>query len=418
MNNVCITGVGLVSSLGHTPDKLFGNLKKNKCFFQEEPSWKELIGLNTHVSSPAQNYEVSDLPRQVRRSMSPMSKMGYLAAHNALKDAGLTVNRNVNSNSDLYKTDSLKTLLMMGSTTGSPIFLEEYFTKMIKNGGPAGQLSTSFLKIMNHSVSANVALALGYSGPSISPSSACSTSAQAAIIAMQFIRAGIYDVAIVGGADELHSTSASVFDIARASSCNYNDRPQEIPGPFSKDRDGLVVSEGSGVLILESEEHVNKRGGKVYAQILGGQYMCDGIHMTQPQSCQMAITMEQTLKDANVSKKDIGYVNAHATGTKVGDYEEAKAINSVFGARNVPVSSLKGHLGHSLSACGAIEIISIIEMMKNKMLIGNRNVTEVLDGFPGIDILKSNKQLELSYAISNNFAFGGMNTSLVLKNLM
>ena len=212
MNNVCITGVGLVSSLGHTPDKLFGNLKKNKCFFQEETSWKELIGLNTHVSSPAQNYEVSDLPRQVRRSMSPMSKMGYLAAHNALKDAGLTVNRNVNSNSDLYKTDSLKTLLMMGSTTGSPIFLEEYFTKMIKNGGPAGQLSTSFLKIMNHSVSANVALALGYSGPSISPSSACSTSAQAAIIAMQFIRAGIYDVAIVGGADECLVQVCSIFN--------------------------------------------------------------------------------------------------------------------------------------------------------------------------------------------------------------
>jgi 3-oxoacyl-[acyl-carrier-protein] synthase II len=419
MENVVITGMGVISSLGNTPELMYENLQNGVCAFRTEPEWKKHVGLETYVSAPAHPYDAMSLPRNVRRSMSPMSEMGYLATLDALNDAQICVGRNETANeTHLYRPDPMKVGLVMGSTSGSPIYLENYFKKLFEMGGPKGQMSTSFFKVMNHSVATNVALALGYSGPLISPSSACSTSSQAAILAMQLIRAGVFDVAIVGGADELHYTSVAVFDTVKASSKHYNDEPQKIPGPFSKNRDGLVVSEGAGVIILESESHARARKAKIYAQLAGGAYFCDGIHMSQPQAEQMALTMQHALKDAKVSSEAIDYVNAHATATMMGDDQEVKAIGSIFTDKKVPVSSLKGHLGHSLAACGVIEVIAIVEMMKNKNLICNRNVTEVSPEFDKVDILTTNRKSSINYALSNNFAFGGMNTSLVVKNLM
>lgn len=418
MENVVITGLGVISSLGNSSEEIYRNLEKGACAFKSEPEWRKYTGLETFVSAPAYPYDASKLDRQVRRSMSPMAEMAYLATVDALNDAQLTVGRNENSTkTHFYRPDPMKVGLVMGSTTGSPIFLEQYFKKMIENGGPKGQMSTSFFKVMNHSVASNVALALGYSGPLLAPSSACSSSSQAAILAMQLIRAGVYDVAIVGGADELHYTSVSVFDVVMASARHYNDNPQDIPGPFSKNRDGLVVSEGAGIIILESERHAKARKAKIYAQLAGGTYFCDGIHMSQPQSEQMAITMREALKDAQISASAIDYVNAHATGTVVGDEQEVRAIGSVFTDKKIPVSSLKGHFGHSLAACGVVEIISVLEMMKHNNLICNRNVTEVPEDFNQVEVLTQNKKSKINYALSNNFAFGGMNTSLVLKRI-
>ncbi len=419
MEKVVITGMGLISSLGNTPELLFQNLEKGTCAFRSEPEWRQYVGLETYVSAPAHPYDSSSLPRNVRRSMSPMSEMGYLATVDALNQAQLSVGRVENSNqSHFHRPEPMRVGLVFGSTTGSPIYLEAYFKKLFENGGPKGQMSTSFFKVMNHSVGTNVALALGYSGPLLAPASACSTSSQGAILAMQLIRAGVWDVAIVGGADEMHYTSVAVFDTVKASAKHYNDNPQDIPGPFAKNRDGLVVSEGAGVLILESEKHAKARQAKVYAEILGGSYYCDGVHMSQPQAEEMAVTMREALKDSQLSAGAIDYVNAHATATSVGDEQEVQAIASVFTEKKVPVSSLKGHLGHSLAACGVIEIIAILEMMKNKKMICNRNVKEVSEDFGNVDILTENRRCDMSYALSNNFAFGGMNTSLVIKNLM
>jgi 3-oxoacyl-[acyl-carrier-protein] synthase II len=418
MENVVVTGLGVISSLGNTPELMFENLEKGACAFRAEPEWEKYVGLETFVSAPAHAYDISTLPRHCRRSMSPMSEMGFLASMSALTDARLNIARHDENKTSLFRPNLMKTGLVLGSTSGSPIYLETYFKKMIENGGPKGQMSTSFFKVMNHSVAANVALALDFSGPLLSPSSACSTSSQAVILAMQLIRAGVFDVAVVGGADELHYTSVAVFDTVKASAKNYNHNPQMIPGPFAKNRDGLVVSEGAGVIVLESERHAKARSAKIYAQISGGVYFCDGIHMSQPQADQMALTMNEALKDAGLKPEEIDYVNAHATATQVGDEQEVKAITSVFENQNIPVSSLKGHFGHSLAACGVIEVIAIIEMMKNKKMIGNRNVTELSEGFDKVNILTENKIGPINCVLSNNFAFGGMNTSLVVKNLL
>ena len=413
MENVFITGMGVISSLGNTSEELFTSLVNGECAFKYMPEWKSLNGLETHVAAPAKKYECT-LPRKIRRSMSPMAEMSFLATVDALNDAKISIKEE----SGKYKIDTLKTVLMMGSTSGSPIFLEGYYKKLFENGGPKGQLSGSFFKIMNHSIPTNVALALGYSGPLISPSSACSTSSQAAILAAQLIRAGIYDVAIVGGADELHHTSVSVFDTVKASSKSYNECPEKIPGPFDHNRDGLVVSEGAGVIVLESETHLKNRGGNAYAQFVGGSYICDGIHMSQPQASQMATTIDLALADSGIDPTNIDYINAHATGTKIGDGQEIQGINSIFGNKQVPISSIKGHMGHSLAACGTIEIICIIQMMKNSTLIGTRNVNNTSKEFDNTLILSDNLESTINFALSNNFAFGGMNTSLVLKNVM
>jgi 3-oxoacyl-[acyl-carrier-protein] synthase II len=414
--------MGVISSLGNSPQTIFENLEKNYCAFKSEPEWEKHVGLNTHVCAPAFDYDVKMLGRQVRRSMSPMSEMGFLATQSALQDAKLFVGRSgagkTAEQEKYFSPSAMKVGLIMGSTSGSPIHLEAYFKKLFENNGPKGQLSTSFFKVMNHSVATNVALALEFSGPLISPSSACSTSSQSVILGMQLIRAGVYDVVIAGGADELHYTSVAVFDTVKASSCNYNKNPLDVPGPFSLKRDGLVVSEGAGVVILESESHAKKRGANMYAQICGGAYFCDGIHMSQPQAEQMALTMNEALNDAKISDESIDYVNAHATGTEIGDEQEVLAISSIFKNKKIPVSSLKGHFGHSLAACGVIEIISIVEMMKNRTMIANRNTTEVAENFKDVDVLMKHKKNNINYALSNNFAFGGINTTLVMKNLM
>ena len=299
--------------------------------FKKFQNGKNFNGLRCHVGAPADKYDISKLSRKARRSMSPMSEMATLATIQALESAGF------DSANPWENLDNSRAVICMGSTTGSPFALESHFEKFFERGGPEGQLSTTFFKVMNHSVPSNVAMALGFQGPLLSPSSACSTSSQALILAWELIKGGIYDLAIVGGADELHHISGSIFDIVQAASTTYNDRPDETPRPFDENRDGLVVSEGAGVMILESEAHMQKRKGRPIAEFLGGHYMCDGSHMAHPQKSIMAETMVRAMDKAGVNKDQVEYINAHATATLVGDIEEAHAIGEVF-SEKVPVS--------------------------------------------------------------------------------
>lgn len=364
-------------------------------------TWEYLDGLSTLLGAPACDYDSKLIPRSARRTMSRMSEMATLATKQALADANLT------------DINGPRTLISLGSTTGSPDTFEQYFTKYAKRNGPSGQLSTSFFKMMNHSVSSNVATALNYFGPQLSVSSACATSTQAAVAGWQLISSGVYDVVIAGGADELHHTSAAIFDNVHAASTNFNDRPDLAPRPFDKDRDGLVVSEGAGILILESEEHALARGAAIQGYISGGAYFCDGSHMSQPQIGGMVTTMKRALEVSQINSTDIDYVNAHGTGTKLGDYREAMATGEVFGEKT-PVSSIKGHLGHSLAACGGIEIISCIKMMQENTLIPTRNLETTDPEISGINLLKHSIEGTYKNIMSNSFAFGGMNASIVI----
>lgn len=403
---VYVTGMGALTSLGNDVETFFGRLKRGETGVRAFPEWRQYNGLHSYLGAPVPDYDAMKIPRQVRRSMSRMSEMAALATFQALGHADLRPGAQLNSP---------RVLIMMGSTSGSPFTFETYFRKLIERGGPEGQLSTSFFKVMNHSVAANVAASLDFNGALMSPSCACATSTQAMIAGWELIKAGLYDIVIAGGADELHYMSTSIFDIVLAASRGYNERPDECPRPFDHERDGLVVSEGAGVVVLEAETSVAKRGARPLAEVRGGAYLCDGSHMSQSSSETMNKVMNEALRRSGLTAADVGYVNAHATGTVHGDTEEAKAIASVFG--EVPTSSLKGHLGHSLAACGAIEAIACIKMMEEGLLIPTKNLRQVSPDCAGPRHLTEVTLARVTTVLSNNFAFGGMNTSLLLSSL-
>ncbi len=403
--NVVITGMGILSSLGNNVSDMFNSLLAGKSGVRHYPEWQAQKGLYCHLGAPAEPYDIKVIPRSARRTMSRMSEMGILATMQALEQAQLL-------NSPLLT--STRSLLCMGSTSGSPFELEIYFRKYLERGGPEGQLSTSFFKVMNHSVAANVVAGIGKNIPIIGISSACSTSAQALIVGWEMIQSGLYDIVIAGGADELHHTSVAIFDNVHAASRGYNENPQKSPRPFDKARDGLVVSEGAGVLILESEKHAMERKAPILATFRAGAYICDATHMSEPQVQAMVHVMKSTFQRAGCESSHINYVNAHATATLMGDIAEAKATAEIFGSKT-PVSSLKGHFGHSLAACGALEVIASIEMMNRGMLIPTRNLDNIDPGCNSINLLREITPTKIHTFMSNNFAFGGMNTSLIIS---
>jgi 3-oxoacyl-[acyl-carrier-protein] synthase II len=401
---VAITGAGVVSSLGNSVTELFDSLKANKSGVKHFPDWEKYTGLRSFLGAPAHDYDARLIARQHRRTMSRMSEMALIATQQALRQA------------DIANVNDLNLMITMGSTTGSPGTFEEYFRKFQERGGPEGQLATSFFKIMNHSVASNVAMGLEFNGAQLAVASACSTSTQAAVVGWELIRAGYYDVVIAGGADELHHTSAAIFDNVHAASTRFTDRPTESPRPFDVNRDGLVVSEGAGVIVMESEEHMLKRGVKPLAFIEGGFYYCNGSHMTQPQIPGMVDTMAKALERADLKPEQIDYINAHGTGTVLGDNQEAKAINAVFGDQ-VPVSSIKGHLGHTLAACGTLEIIACAEMMRHQLLIPTRNLENIDPEAKCINLIQEQRATKARFILSNNFAFGGMNVSVIISSV-
>ena len=186
--------------------------------------------------------------------------------------------------------------------------------------------------------------------------------------------------------------------------------------PHVLQRDGLVVSEGAGVVVLESERHAAKRGAKPLAELCAGAYLCESSHMSQSNDVQMVKVMTEALSRAEIKKEDIEYINAHATGTLQGDAAEATAVRNLFGSQT-PVSSLKAHFGHSMAACGAIELIATVKMMDEEILIATRNLEEVASECAGVLHLKKNLKQSTKIALSNNFAFGGINTSFILRKM-
>jgi 3-oxoacyl-[acyl-carrier-protein] synthase II len=220
---------------------------------------------------------------------------------------------------------------------------------------------------------------------------------------------------ICGGAEELHFMHAGVFDVLYAASTTYNDQPDLTPRPFDRDRDGLVVGEGAGTIVLESLERATARGAHVYAEVLGYGTTCDGTHLTHPSAEGMARALESAMRTARVSPADIDYVNVHATATKAGDICESEATLRALGDET-PVSSTKGQTGHTLGACGSIEVALCLAMMKEGFIAPTRNLQSVDPECRDLDYVMGDlRSATLDTVMTNNFAFGGINTSLILR---
>jgi 3-oxoacyl-[acyl-carrier-protein] synthase II len=399
--SIHVTGYGAVTPLGKNADDTLHGLSSNHCAIRFVPEWSKTPDLYTNVAAFVDDFSNRFIARKTRRTMSKMSEMMCLAADEALAHAQLTPNM----------LHGKRVMIIVGSTTSSIVSLEQSFHRFLERGSASGQMATTMFKTMNHSLALNLASYLRFQGTVLSPSSACATGAEAIMLGGQFIKSGVCDIAICGGADELHMSTAIAFDTAHAASRGFNHVPHTASRPFDTDRDGVVVSEGAALTILESESSRSARGVSSHGTLVGWAQSCDGGSVAHSGVRSMADNMRSALRMAELEPSDIGYVNAHATATQLGDLYEAKATYDVFGT--VPISSLKGHLGHSFAPCGTIEAIATLEMLRTGVFFPSLNLKDPDPKLPALDFLQAHRKIETNYAMSNNFAMGGMNVSLI-----
>ncbi len=406
MRRVVVTGMGGLCPLGQDWKTIADGLLACRSAVSLAPELGEYKGMNTRLAAKVEGFEVpSYYPRKSIRSMGRVSLLATRAAEVALEDAMLLESETLRDGS---------TGISYGSTSGSPPAMEVYANALFAKRTVRGIRATDYVQFMSHTVSANLAQFFGARGRVITTCSACTSGSQGIGYGFEAIRWGKQDVMITGGAEEFHPIDAAVFDIMFATS-SRNDAPHSTPRPFDVDRDGLVVGEGAGTLILEELEHARRRGARIYAEMVGYGTNCDGKHITNPDAEGMRRVMEQALRDSGLQPGDIGYVNAHGTGTEVGDIAESRAMHEIFGDE-VPVSSLKGHIGHTLGACGALEAWITIEMMRARWFAPTLNLDAVDPRCAPLNYIQHGcRELEAEYVVSNNFAFGGVNTSLVFR---
>lgn len=405
MRRVVITGMGIASPLGSTVSGAFERLKKYENCIEHWEKLDEYERLNTSLAAFVQGFEVPEhFNRKVRRTMGEVSLMATVTAEDALKDAGLL--------GDSVITNG-RTGVSYGSSSGSLEAIMDFYAMCIDKEVKLLN-SGSYIKMMPQTAAVNISLYLKTHGRLIPTSTACTSGSMGIGYAYEAIRDGYQDVMIAGGAEEIHPTQVGIFDTLYATS-SKNETPKLTPSPFDRNRDGLVIGEGAGTLVLEEYERAKARGAKIYAEIAGFATNTDGTHITNPNKDMMAEVMRQSLNDAGISAGEIGYVNAHGTGTLNGDIAETLATEDVF-KREVPVSSIKSYTGHTLGACGAIEAILSVEMLNNNWYPPTLNLREVDENCGKLDYIKDEgRNFECGYIMTNNFAFGGINTSLILK---
>ncbi len=405
MNRVVITGRGAVSTFGLGVEKLTEAVRQGRSGVVFIKEWEQVRGLNSFLAAPVPPLDIKKLlPRSVRRTMGDMAIYATLAAVEAVDDAGL----------DREFLESGQTGAAIGSTTGSPGVYEEYYRNFLDKESFQELRSGTFFKIMGHSCSANVCHALKIRGEQWATAGACSSSSQAIGLGYLLIKSGRQRAMICGGADEVHHSVTMIFDILKAASRNH-DPPLHTPAPFDADRDGVVCSGGSGILVLESLESAQARNAEIYAEILGFGHVTDSDHIANPTEDAMFTAMNQAMLEAGVIKEKIDYINAHATGTEHGDITEARAISRVCGGADVPVSSLKGHLGHALGAAGSLETILVLEMFNRQELLPTLHLKRPDPACRGINLLQKKQKARVNTVLKNNFALGGVNTALVLR---
>ncbi len=406
MRRVVITGAGAVSPLGPDVPALMQGLREGRSTVRRMEGWEAYEGLRSLVAAPAELLNERRIPRKVRRSMGRMSIFAAQAAEQAVTDAGLDEETLVGG----------RAACVVGSTMGSAGSICETFEIMLPERDLSNLPSTQFFQCVSHTSAMNVAQYLGITGTVMATSAACASGLQAIGAGYHLVRQGVQDVALCGGAEELHPTVTGSFDVLFATSAGYNDRPTETPRPFDKERDGLVCGEGSGIVVLEDYERARARGARIYAEVAGYHTCGSGVHVSQSSSPAMVRCMREALDEAGLSPDAVDYISAHATATLQGDVEEVAAIRELFGD-GAAVSSLKGHIGHTLGASGSVELIASLNMMAEGILYPTLNLAEVASDCAGIDHVKETREQAVRVVLKNSFAFGGINAALVCRAL-
>ncbi len=402
---VVVTGMAGITSLGSDWTSIEANFSANRSGIRRMHEWDRFTELNTRLAGPVDDFSVpSHWTRKQLRSMGRVSRLSVLAAERALVDAGLLEDASIRDG---------RMGVACGSSTGSTEEIKA-FGNMLLNSVADGLNANSYIRMMPHTTAANISIFFGLTGRVIPTSSACTSGSQGIGYAYEAIKFGRLPLMLAGGAEELCATEAMVFDALYATSLK-NDAPHTSPRPYDSGRDGLVIGEGAGMLVLEELEHALARGATIHAELVGFGSNADGQHATKPEQLTMRRAMELALEDAGLSPAAIGYVNGHGTATEQGDIAETQATQALFGS-GMPISSQKSFLGHTLGACGALESWFSIEMMNRDRYIHTLNLDSVDPRCGELDYLQgAPRTMQHEYVMNNNFAFGGINTSLIFR---
>ena len=399
MKNVVITGVGIKSCIGNTYEDVLTSLQNGTSGIVSNSSYAEM-GFRSQISG-SMDINFSELiDRKLLRFMGESAAYSYLAAKDAIEMSCL----------DEEDLDSPRVGIVAGSGGASTRVMVST-ADIAREKGPKRIGPYAVTKSMGSSISAILGTAFKIKGVNYSISSACATSAHCIGHGADLIKSGQQDIVIAGGGEDEHWSSSSLFDAMGALSSNFNDNPTKASRPYDKNRDGFVISGGSGILILEEEEHAKKRNANILAKLSGYYATSDGYDMVAPSGEGALRCMQGALKSYG---EDVDYINTHGTSTPVGDIAELNAIKELFGNSSPIISSTKSMTGHSLGATGAQEAIYSIMMLRNKFIAPSINIEDVCDEAKGIKLNTETTSSEIQSAMSNSFGFGGTNASLIV----
>lgn len=403
MNRVVITGMGIYSCIGKDMQEVKDSLYQGKSGIVLDPE-RKAFGYRSGLTGYIERPELKGLlDRRSRLMMPEQAEFAYMATREALAQAGIT-QEYIDSTPIglLYGNDSCA----RPTVEANDIMRAKKDTMLVGSG--------SVFQTMNSTVNMNLATIFKLRGVNFTVSAACASGSHAIGLGYMFIRSGMQDAVICGGAQEVNVYAMGNFDAIAAFSVREND-PTRASRPFDRDRDGLVPSGGAATVILESLESAQRRGANILGEVLGYGFSSNGAHISNPTVEGPVRSLQIALQDAGLQPGDIEYINAHATSTAAGDASEAKAIHEVFGATRPYVSSTKSMTGHECWMAGASEIVYSMLMMQNGFIAPNINLDNPDDDAARLNIVGSTINKNFNIFLSNSFGFGGTNSSLIVR---
>jgi 3-oxoacyl-[acyl-carrier-protein] synthase II len=406
---VVVTACSAITPIGHAKDEIIRHLTGGISGVKKLKS-DDLLSRHIHSGVfGTVDYPIDyDFKRQFRKTMGPVSYYACQVAKEALENSGL----------DNAFITSGKLGVAFGSTHGSPTVQRNIYKTFFSESGSGFSSigAVDYLKSMVHTTAVNITKMFGITGRVISSSTACTTSSQSIGFGYEMVKFGMQDAMLCGGADEYDTTTVAVFDNLLACSTDFNETPHLTPRPFDKKRDGLVVGEGAGAVLLEEYESARNRGAPILAEVIGFSCNNNGGDLILPNMDGIVQTIKLGLKDAGIGPDSVDFVSAHATATKMGDVIEAQATGKVYGDSPV-VTGLKSYMGHTMASCGVIETIIAMYMMQEGFIAPTLNLDNVDERCAMIRHAQNLVETDIRIAAIQNFAFGGVNTCLIIKKV-
>ncbi len=402
---VVITGMGIWSCLGITLDEVRDSLYAGKSGIVYCPD-RKAAGFRSALSADIKRPDLKPyVSRNLRQFMPEEAQYAYMATRSALENAGL--------DEDYISAHEVGIIYGNDSVAEATVCAIDKF-RNFKDTAACG--SGAIFQSMNSTVTMNLACLFKLRGINLTASAACASGSHAVGLGYLLVRNGLQDCVVCGGAQEANLYGVASFDGIQSFSIR-EDEPTKASRPFDRDRDGLVPGGGAATVIIESYEHAVKRGAPILAEIVGWGFSGNGDHISTPNVAGPARSLELCLKNGGITPEMIGYINAHATSTRIGDSREALAIAQVFGEHRVPVTSTKSQTGHEMWMAGASELIYSILMMKNDFIAGNINFENPDEDTACLNIIPETCGAHFNMFLSNSFGFGGTNSTLIVKNL-